>query len=116
MSMRIDDLDTPALVIDLDVLHRNIDEMSAAARHVERAPLAWQHVEDGDPSRIARRDLECDERFLRWRLESHPAWSLKRNHRASPLISSPPTPASWRLPLPALRGDTSAWWSQCFAM
>ena len=31
MSMRIEDLDTPALVIDLDVLERNVRAMSDAA-------------------------------------------------------------------------------------
>jgi D-serine deaminase-like pyridoxal phosphate-dependent protein len=55
--MRVDDLDTPSLLIDLDVLARNIDEMGTVARDAD--VRLRPHTKTHKSPEIARRQLDA---------------------------------------------------------
>src|SRR5262245_50967265 len=55
--MRVDDLDTPSLLIDLDILTRNIDEMATVAR--DAGVKLRPHTKTHKSPEIARMQLEA---------------------------------------------------------
>src|SRR5262249_45853971 len=57
VSMRVDDLDTPSLLIDLDILTRNIDEMATVAR--DAGVKLRPHTKTHKSPEIARMQLEA---------------------------------------------------------